>query len=160
MSTKNPKRLGTNPACKWPTGPLLFDRRLALSVFACVFTFAFVFLNARSEQAATAQKPKPEISPSDSQLVDRIPFDRVYLNEDNNFATVDIVPPEKIPTRPLPKRGALEFEWVEDDEYRLEVPWGAVIDYKTFNELLLEESQLLVEQKDYCLLYTSPSPRD
>ena len=149
MSTNNPNRMGTIPACRWPIGHLLFGSHLAFSVFACVFIFAFAFLNAPGEQAVAAQKPKPEISPDDAQLVDRIPFDRIYLNDDNKFATVDIVPPEKIPTRPLPKSGVLKFEWVEDDEYRLEVPWGAVIDYKTFNELLLEESQLLVEQKNY-----------
>ena len=149
MSKNNPNRLETNPARRWPIGPLLFGCCLPFAVFACVFIFAFVFLNAPGEQAATAQKPKLEISPSDGQLVDREPFDRIYLNADNEFATVDIVPPEKIPTRPLPKRGALEFEWIEDDEFRLEVPWGDVIDYKTFNDLLLEESELLIAQKDY-----------
>ena len=124
-------------------------RSVTFSIFTCAFLLVSVLLKSEVEQTTVAQKPKLEISPIAAQLVDKEPFDRVYLNKDNQFATLDIVPPEKIPSKPLPERGALEFEWVEDDEYRFEVPWGDVIDYKTFNELLLEEAQLLLTEKDY-----------
>ena len=110
---------------------------------------AFAFLTVSTEQTLFAQKPKTKISPVDAQLVDKEPFDRVYLDEFNEFATLDIVPPEKIPPKPLPERGALVFEWIEDDEFRLELPWRAIIDYKTFNDLLLEEADLLLARKEY-----------
>ena len=96
-----------------------------------------------------AQKPELEISPGISQLVDREPFDRIYLDEVNEFATLDIVPPLEIPTKPLPDRGVLVFKLIDNDEFDLEVPWGRVIDYKTFNELLLEEAELLLEKNNY-----------
>ena len=95
------------------------------------------------------EKPKLEISPGIAQLVDRTPFDRVYLDEVNKYATLDIVPPLEIPSDPLPQRGVLVFSLIDNDEYRLEVPWGRIIDYKTFNDLLLEESELLLEKENY-----------
>lgn len=114
-------------------------------------TVALILLVGVLVRPAVAQTKKKEleISPATNQLVDKTPFDRIYLDEFNDFVTMDIVPPEKIPPRPLPKNGMLVFEWVEDNEYMLDVPWGNVLEYKTFNDLLLEETDLLLKEKDY-----------
>lgn len=98
---------------------------------------------------AVSQKPQLEISPGNAQLVDKEPFDRIYLDEFNNFSTLDIIPLEVIPTKPYPGRGELVFEKVDFDEFKLQVPWNRVIDYKTFDQLLLDESELLLEQKNF-----------
>jgi ABC-type transport system substrate-binding protein len=100
-----------------------------------------------------AQKPKTEISPGNAQLVDKEPFDRIYLDEFNEYATLDVVPLENIPTKPYPNNGMLVFEWVEDDEFKLEVPWGNVVDYRTFNDLLLAEADLLREKQEYSRVF-------
>lgn len=126
---------------------LIRNRRLfhlAIIVFAVVGGTTPI-----TAQDSKPQKPKLEISPGIAQLVDRTPFDRVYLDEVNKFSTLDIIPPLEIPSDPLPTNGILVFSLVDNDEYKLEVPWGRVIDYKTFNDLLLEEAELLLEKENY-----------
>ncbi|HMP81052.1 MAG TPA: hypothetical protein PKD54_16475, partial [Pirellulaceae bacterium] len=84
-----------------------------------------------------------------TDLVERDPFDRIYLDEFNKFATLDIVPLLNPPSRPLPREGSLIFDLPEDSLNQYIVPWANVINFKTYNELLLEEADTLVEQQDY-----------
>lgn len=123
------------------------NRRLIRLILFALGIFGWVV--PATAQDRKPEKPKLEISPGIAQLVDKTPFDRIYLDEANKYETLDIIPPLEIPTNPLPKRGVLVFSLAEIDEYKLEVPWGRVIDYKTFNQLLLEEADLLLEKENY-----------
>ncbi len=115
--------------------------RLALLVAAA--------MGISSSLWAQNEKPPLELSSPDNQLVDQEPFHRVYLDEYNDFAVLDIERPEKDPPKPIPTSGILVFEWLEDDEFTLEVPWSRVIEYKTFNDMLLEEADLLLSERNY-----------
>lgn len=84
-----------------------------------------------------------------TELVEREPFDRIYLDAFNSFATMDIVPLLNPPSKPIPRDGNLIFDLPEDSLNQYIVPWINVIDFKTYNELVLEEADELVAKGEY-----------
>ncbi len=108
-------------------------------------TTTFVLLVVWLVAPGVGQHAELEISPGNEQLVDKEPFDRVFLDKKNKFATLDILPLERIPTT-FPDRGTLVFELSGNDEFKLELPWVSIVDYKSFEDLLLEDQfQLYLE---------------
>ncbi|MEZ6094614.1 MAG: ABC transporter substrate-binding protein [Pirellulaceae bacterium] len=95
-------------------------------------------------------------------LIDQEPFDRIYLNEDNDNSEMDIVPLIDVPPKPLPTSGNLVFELMDGSWPKLQVPWDVVVDYKTFEELVLDEAEELIKDGNYSkalrdLLYVKDS---
>ncbi|MDB4778197.1 ABC transporter substrate-binding protein [bacterium] len=110
---------------------------------------AFLLLIGWLVAPGVGQQPKLEISPGNAQLVDKEPFDQVFLDKSNEYAVLDILPLVRIPSKPFPDRGTLVFELSGNDEFKLELPWVSIIDYKSFKDLLLEEAELLLEAENY-----------
>lgn len=86
-------------------------------------------------------------------LVDRKPFDRIYLDGFNRNETLDILPLVNPPRKPFPDREVLVFELADEPGIELEVPYANVVDFKTFNDLLLEESEQLIAEKKYAAAF-------
>ena len=87
----------------------------------------------------------------------------IFLEKKNRNTALKITPLIDPPTKPFPQEGFLPFQLFDDDETALQVTFANVLDYKTFNDLLVDEANQLLKTDDYpkaCLLYTSPSPRD
>ncbi|MBX3418474.1 MAG: hypothetical protein KF851_12790 [Pirellulaceae bacterium] len=82
-------------------------------------------------------------------LVDQEPFDRIFLDDFNERALIDIVPLVEIPTKPFPERGNLVFNLMDGSWPTLQVPYGNVVDYKTFSDLLSEEADQLTVAGNY-----------
>ena len=80
-------------------------------------------------------------------LIENEPFDLVTLNRSNKGAVIKILPPEGL-TLPLPERGDLVFEFAEDSELPLEVPFSAIVKYETFSDLLLVEANQMMDRGD------------
>ena len=80
-------------------------------------------------------------------LIENEPFDLLTLDRTNKGAVIRILPPEDLEL-PLPEKGDLVFEFAEDSEFQLEVPYSAVVKYETFNELLLAEANAMMDKGD------------
>jgi tetratricopeptide (TPR) repeat protein len=80
-------------------------------------------------------------------LIENEPFDLLTLDRSNKGAVIRILPPENLKL-PLPERGDLVFEFAEDGELPLEVPYSAIVKYETFSDLLLEEANAMMDQGD------------
>ncbi len=106
-----------------------------------------------SQQAAAFERNRRLNEATD--LVEREPFDRLYLDEFNKFATLDIVPLLNPPSRPLPREGGLIFDLPEDSLNQYIVPWANVINYKTYNELLLEHADEMVAKNEFARAFRS-----
>jgi len=78
-------------------------------------------------------------------LIENEPFDLLTLDGSNMNAVVRILPPEDL-ILPLPEKGELVFEFAEDGELPLEVPYAAIVKYETFNELLLVEANAMMDK--------------
>lgn len=82
--------------------------------------------------------------------VDGEPFDLVFLNEAGEFAILKTKPIKgKLPPNPLPERGELVFEYFQDVDERLEVPYSSIARILTFNEILVEEANQWIETGEY-----------
>lgn len=101
-------------------------------------------------QAAQTTPEGPVIA-----LIDRDPFDRITLDEFNKSKFYEIIPLSTAPPMPLPEVGNLIFEPVNGDwqGQLLEVDWQNVIDYQTFNMMLLKEADELIRQKNFSEAY-------
>ncbi len=88
-------------------------------------------------------------------LIDRDPFDRMTLDEFNKGKVYDIIPASSPPPRPLPQTGKLIFEPITGDwkGELLQVDWQHVVEYETFNMLLLKEADELIKQKNFSEAY-------
>lgn len=102
----------------------------------------------------------PAVAPGDVQeieiaLIDREPFDRITLDDFSGNAVMDIIPAAEPPSKPLPNAGMLIFEPINGDWQGelLQVPWEHVVDYQSFNELLLKEADQLLKDKKYSQAY-------
>lgn len=80
-------------------------------------------------------------------LIENEPFDLLTLDKSNKNAVVRILPPENLKL-PLPDRGDLIFEFAEDSELPLEVPYSAIVKYETFSDLLLAEANMMMNKGD------------
>lgn len=105
---------------------------------------------------ASAQQPTPSAEGGPQiALIDREPFDRMTLDEFNKGKVYEIIPLASPPSRPLPQSGELIFEPISGDWQGelLVVGWEHVIEYRTFNMLLLEEADELLKQKNFSEAY-------
>ena len=80
--------------------------------------------------------------------VDGEPFDLVFLNEAGEFAILKTKPiVGELPPNPLPERGELIFEYFQDVDERLEVPYSSIARVLTFNEILVQEADQWIARK-------------
>ncbi len=77
-------------------------------------------------------------------LIDHDPFDLITLDQSNDGAVIRIKPPKNL-ERPFPQNGQLIFEFSEDGEFPLKVPYAAIANYETFSDLLLEEANRMMD---------------
>jgi len=84
-------------------------------------------------------------------LVENEPFDLMFLQTEG--VILKIVPLREPPEDPLPKSGNLVFEYFADSEGLLTVPFSEVRDYKTFKELLVDESEAWMAEDQYGLAF-------
>ena len=106
-------------------------------LFLCAFSFC-ASVNAQVVEDGDWSRP----------LLDEDPFDLVYLDEDSDSKIIKIVPIEDL-KRPLPKDGQLRFEYREDSEFILQVPYSHIDSYETFNDLLLDEAEDFLADGDF-----------
>ena len=81
-------------------------------------------------------------------LMDEAPFDLIYLDKNSDDAIIKIVPIKDL-RKPYPRDGFLRFEFREDSEFTLQVAWEHVESYVPFNELLLEEAELFLDERKF-----------
>lgn len=117
----------------------LLARSIAFAVLFCVATTSFSAANAQVLKR-DGDWPTP--------LLDEDPFDVLYLDEKSDNAIIKIEPPEKLKL-PLPREGLFRFEYSEDAEFILQVPYPNIESYVTFNDLLLEEAEQFMDDGDF-----------
>lgn len=83
-----------------------------------------------------------------SPLLDEDPFDVLYLDDRSDNAIIKIVPPREL-KRPFPDEGQFLFEFAEESEFLLQVPYNNIADYVTFNDLLLSEAEDFLADRQY-----------
>ncbi len=121
------------PAFCWATGVLL----------GVIF---FLIMPVANLNGQWIKPPDKLVGP----FVDSEPFDVVYLNDDGDNAIMKVLPlGEKLPSGPLPDTGQLVFEYFAKGDDILEVPFSSISEIKTFNELLIEEAEQWLDEKDY-----------
>ena len=83
-------------------------------------------------------------------FIDGDPFDLIILNKSGENAILKVLPlGEKVPPGELPSNGILVFEFFEDGEDVLEVPWDSVEKISTFADLLLQEAEDWKKKKEF-----------
>lgn len=83
-------------------------------------------------------------------FIDGDPFDLIILNASGENAILKVKPlGDKVPPGGLPSKGILVFEFFEDGEDVLEVPWDSVERVSTFADVLLQEAEAWKKQKDF-----------
>ena len=120
-----------------------FDILPCIAAVVIVFCAAFAFPTA-ALQGQVLDKDGDWPTP----LMDEDPFDVIYLNERSDRAIIKIMPLEGL-KRPFPKEGKLQFEFREDSEFVLQVSYKHISDYRSFTDLLLDEAEEFLDQKDY-----------
>ena len=80
----------------------------------------------------------------DSELmIDRLPFDRVILNAENEGAVLDVVlldlPNRQVPD-PLPETGKLELRQLSNPTVLYAVEWSAIEKIQLYEQLILEDA--------------------
>jgi tetratricopeptide (TPR) repeat protein len=77
------------------------------------------------------------------------PFDEITLDENNNNAVLKVkplnLPGRKVP-HPANRSGDLEIELIEQAGQTFAVSWGAVVNVRLFEELVLAEAQQRVQE--------------
>lgn len=85
-----------------------------------------------------------------SPLIDGDPFDLIILNKNAGNAILKVLPlGDKVPQGNLPAAGVLTFEFFEDGEDILEVPWESVEQISRFKDLLIAEADDWKEKKEF-----------
>ncbi|MEM7455778.1 MAG: ABC transporter substrate-binding protein [Planctomycetota bacterium] len=126
---------------------LLNSRIAAVILFAVSAVFSSNSLAQDPERDLI--KPEEYATKLASPLVEQDPFDLIFLDNDNDDMIMRIVPLLRPPAKPLPDRGMLRFEFKGESDNIFQVPWDHVVDYKTFNELLIEEADEWLNEGDY-----------
>ena len=83
-------------------------------------------------------------------FIDGDPFDLIILNKSADNAILKVLPlGDKAPQGNLPAKGILIFEFFEDGEDLLEVPWDSVQQITTFSDLLIQEAEGWKKNKEF-----------
>jgi ABC-type transport system substrate-binding protein len=86
-----------------------------------------------------------EIPLKDIPLLERAPFDRLFLDEESDNAIFDIVPLDPAERTPSTK-GFLVFVFIDDyEEQRYKVARSHIVKIKTYTDLVLEEAERLMQ---------------
>ena len=76
-------------------------------------------------------------------IIDRVPFDRITLNQANESAIIDVqlldLRERKVP-EPLPTAGVLELRRLSDPSTLYEVNWTDIAKVQLYEQLVLEEA--------------------
>ena len=123
---------------------LRFDNSNALLRLMAASLFCFVAISSTAVLPAQVIKDGEWPSP----LMDEEPFDLLYLDQSSDNVVIKIVPTENL-KRPFPNKGQFQFEYYEESEYILQVPYGNIATYVTFNELLLDEAEEFLGKREY-----------
>ena len=125
------------------------------------FNLAFVVLGflLGASTSVTAQIDKLKVldgtttykNPVELQrpFIEEDPFDLVFLDKVNKFSILKIEPLIKPPVKPFDVDDIIRFDFKEESEYQYQVPLARVVDYKTYNQLLMEEASIFLQEKDY-----------
>jgi hypothetical protein len=79
--------------------------------------------------------------------LDGTPFDLLILNEKGENAIIKLRPPETAFPKELPRGGLYLFKYQEGEQFQ--VPYSSIASYKTFNDLLIEEGNSLLQERKY-----------
>jgi len=119
-------------------------RRCAITLI-CVFGLSFFSSNLLAQVIEKVDLPKVLQGP----LLEEDPFDLIFLDSYNRDAIMKIVPLKNPIKAPFPTDGFLVFEFAEESENLLQVPWVRVVDYKSFSELVIAEADRWLAEKEY-----------
>ena len=124
------------------------NSRLRFVTFVVAITTAIVVtISCNQANAQWLKKGKQELP---SPLVDSEPFDLIILNDRGGNAILKVKPlGSQLPDFPLSAKGAVAFDLFADFDERLDVPNSSISEIQTFNQLLFEESQELIDEKKY-----------
>ncbi len=126
----------------------VISRRLGRAT-GCLFLLVAI-LAGEGRAAGLQENAGPVAKPEDQlDLVDRKPFDQITLDDQNYNEKLDILPLLKPPTKPYPEKEVLVFQLAEEPSVLLEVPFVNVVDFKTFDQLLLDEAETLIKTEEY-----------
>jgi len=81
-------------------------------------------------------------------LLEGEPFDLIQLDNANKGALIRIVAQDNLP-QPFPKKGDLVFEFLRDSESLLQVPYGSIEKYESFNDLVVAEANEFLDSREY-----------
>jgi len=88
----------------------------------------------------------PEVSAQD-RLIDRLPFDRITLDDKNENAVLDVQTldlPGRLVPDPFPKTGKLTVKLLDNLDETYEVQWYSIAKVETFEQMILDEAKGLV----------------
>lgn len=86
-------------------------------------------------------------------LIEREPYDEFKLDDYNSNVVIRIPPLREPPTDPLPSNGNLVFESPDLSDDLLQVPFGNVVYYKTYLQLLREDAGRLMNEENFGLAF-------
>ena len=133
---------------------LLFQSNAILNVVTAVMAVAVGVALTVLCEPANAQWLKKGKEELPSPLVDSDPFDLIILNKNGDNAILKVKPlGDRMPDFPLSARGAVAFDLFADFDERLDVPNSSIKEIQTFNQLLFEESQQLIQAKEYSMAF-------
>ena len=120
------------------------ESKFTARIIAIAFMVCAVMTPFASSDAQVIKRDGEWSSP----LLDEDPFDVLYLDDRSDSAIIKIVPPRKL-KRPFPDEGQFLFEFAEESEFLLQVPYNHIADYQTFNDLLLTEAEDFLADRQY-----------
>ena len=81
-------------------------------------------------------------------LLDAEPFDLIQLDNANKGALIRIIAQDNLP-QPFPEQGDLVFEFLHDSEGLLQVPYGTIANYESFNDLVVDEAIEFLDSSEF-----------
>ena len=110
-------------------------------------------LSQAQPQTPANQDEEESLFDLDLPLVERQPYDELTLDEFNSNVVIKVLPSSQPPRHPFPKNGVLKFEAPDLSESILQVPFENIVDFRTFNDMLIVEANRLVKDKKYPKAY-------
>ena len=82
-------------------------------------------------------------------FVDHEPFELLFLNAGSDNAILKIRPLSEPLRSPFPDKGILIFQFATETDEQLQVPYSCIKVHKTFNDILIEEANQWLAEKQY-----------